>query len=135
MSTVYVLTAINEGKVAECIAIPHGEQNVEYGVRNALFDIYGAANVCSSSVEIGHIPDSIARFLAEKSISIRRTNWKPFKTSWAAPAVNKRYLVKLQNDWVCIATYYLRVGGGYWKDDKGQELTDDVVEFWKGLEE
>jgi hypothetical protein len=125
MSTVYVLTAINEGKVAECIAIPYGEQNVEFGVRNA----------CSSSVEIGHIPDSIARFLAEKSISIRRTNWMPFKTSWAAPAVNKRYLVKLQNDWVCIATYYSRVGGGYWKDDKGQELADDVVEFWKGLEE
>ena len=135
MSTVYVLTAINEGKVAECIAIPHGEQNVEYGVRNALFDIYGAANVCSSSVEIGHIPDSIARFLAEKSINIRRTNWIPFKPSWAAPAPNKRYLVKLQNDWITIATYYLRVGGGYWKDDSGQELADGVVSLWKGLEE
>ena len=68
-------------------------------------------------------------------VSVRRTYWMPFKTSWAAPAVNKRYLVKLQNDWVCIATYYIRVGGGYWIDDKGQELTDDVVEFWKGLEE
>lgn len=72
---------------------------------------------------------------AQRWINLRRTNWIPFKPSWAAPAANKRYLVKLQNDWVCIATYYLRVGGGYWKDDKGQELTDGVVEFWKGLEE
>jgi len=68
-------------------------------------------------------------------VSVRRTYWMPFKTSWAAPAVNKRYLVKLRNDWICIATYYLRVGGGYWKDDRGQELTDGVVEFWKGLDE
>ena len=33
------------------------------------------------------------------------------------------------------ATYYLRVGGGYWKDDRGQELVDGVVSLWKGLEE
>ena len=65
-------------------------------------------------------------------VSVRRTYWMPFR---AAPAVNKRYLVKLRNDWICIATYYLRVGGGYWKDDRGQELTDGVVEFWKGLDE
>lgn len=135
MTQVYVLTANENGKVKECIVIPPDEQNVEFGIRNALYEIYGAANVCSSSREVGHIPDNIARFLAEKSIGVRRTNWKPFKTSWASPAVNNRYLVKLQNDWVCIATYYLRVGGGYWKDDRGQELTDGVVEFWKGLEE
>ena len=135
MTSVYVLIANENEKVKECIVIPSDEKNVEFGIRNALFEIYGAANVCSSIREIGHIPDNIARFLAEKSIGIRRTNWMPFKTSWAAPAVNKRYLVKLQNDWICIATYYLRVGGGYWKDDRGQELADGVVEFWKGLDE
>ena len=61
--------------------------------------------------------------------------WKAYVPGWGAPAVNKRYLVKLINDWITIATYYLRVGGGYWKDDRGQELADGVVSLWKGLEE
>ena len=135
MTSVYVLIANENEKVKECIVIPSDDQNVEFGVRNALYELYGAANVCSGSREIGHIPDNIARFLAEKSIGVSRKGWMPFKTAWAAPAVNKRYLVKLRNGWICCATYYLRVGGGYWKNDSGQELEDGVVEFWKGLEE
>jgi len=62
----------------------------------------------------------------------KRSNWKAMHPGFAAPAVNKRYLVKLINDWICIATY---VGGGYWKNDSGQELADGVVSLWKGLEE
>ena len=65
----------------------------------------------------------------------KRSKWKAYVPGWGAPAVNKRYLVKLINDWITIATYYLRVGGGYWKDDRGQELADGVVSLWKGLEE
>jgi len=65
----------------------------------------------------------------------KRSKWKAYVPKWGAPAVNKRYLVKLINDWITIATYYLRVGGGYWKDDRGQELADGVVSLWKGLEE
>ena len=65
----------------------------------------------------------------------KRSKWKAYVPGWGAPAVNKRYLVKLINDWITIATYYLRVGGGYWKDDRGQELVDGVVSLWKGLEE
>jgi len=65
----------------------------------------------------------------------KRSKWKAYVPAWGAPTVNKRYLVKLINDWITIATYYLRVGGGYWKDDRGQELADGVVSLWKGLEE
>ena len=65
----------------------------------------------------------------------KRSKWKAYVPGWGAPTVNKRYLVKLINDWITIATYYLRVGGGYWKDDRGQELVDGVVSLWKGLEE
>jgi len=65
----------------------------------------------------------------------KRSKWKAYVPGWGAPTVNKRYLVKLINDWITIATYYLRVGGGYWKDDRGQELADGVVSLWKGLEE
>ena len=65
----------------------------------------------------------------------KRSKWKAYVPGWGAPAVNKRYLVKLINDWITIATYYLRVGGGYWKNDSGQELADGVVSLWKGLEE
>ena len=133
MSTVYVLTAINEGKVAECIAIPHDEQNVEFGVRNALFDIYGVANVCSSSVEIGHIPDNIARFLAEKSIRVRRKDWIPFGGS-SAPASGARVLVKMENDYIVIATYYYDGISSRWKNDSGNEIGKGV-KCWKGLEE
>ena len=65
----------------------------------------------------------------------KRSKWKAYVPGWGAPTVNKRYLVKLINDWITIATYYLRVGGGYWKDDRGQELVAGVVSLWKGLEE
>ena len=65
----------------------------------------------------------------------KRSKWKAYVPGWGAPTVNKRYLVKLINDWIAIATYYLRVGGGYWKDDRGQELADGVVSLWKELEE
>ena len=65
----------------------------------------------------------------------KRSKWKAYVPGWGAPAVNKRYLVKLINDWITIATYYPRVGGGYWKDDRGQELVAGVVSLWKGLEE
>ena len=57
----------------------------------------------------------------------KRSKWKAYVPGWGAPTVNKRYLVKLINNWITIATYYLRVGGGYWKDDRGQELADGVV--------
>jgi len=65
----------------------------------------------------------------------KECEWKAYVPGLGAPTVNKRYLVKLINDWITIATYYLRVGGGYWKDDRGQELADGVVSLWKGLEE
>jgi hypothetical protein len=65
----------------------------------------------------------------------KECKWKAYVPGWGAPTVNKRYLVKLINDWITIATYYLHVGGGYWKDDRGQELADGVVSLWKGLEE
>ena len=73
--------------------------------------------------------------LKEATDNNKRSKWKAYVPGWGAPAVNKRYLVKLINDWITIATYYLRVGGGYWKDDRGQELADGVVSLWKGLEE
>ncbi len=71
----------------------------------------------------------------EKHPHLKRNDycWSAFKTSWAAPAVNKRYLVMLENDWICCATYYLRVGGGYWKNDSGQEI--NTVVCWRSLDE
>ena len=55
MTSVYVLIANENEKVKECIVIPSDEKNVEFGIRNALFEIYGAANVCSSNREIGPV--------------------------------------------------------------------------------
>lgn len=55
-----------------------------------------------------------------------------------APELNKRYLVKLSNDWVTCATY-LYSGSSvcspfwWWKDDNGNEIIS--VKYWKGLEE
>ena len=66
-----------------------------------------------------------------------RWSWIPYSTS-SAPAANNRYLVKLANDWVCCATYYLdhQQNGNCqwkWKGDNAQEIIS--VKYWKGLEE
>ena len=131
MSTVYVLIAINEGKVAECIAIPHDEQNVGFGVRNALFDIYGAANVCLNSVEIGHIPDNIARFLAEKSISARRWNIRPIED-----ALNARIAeLEAERRWIPVSERMPEKPGWYpaWYRHNGEwTLREDTYYFGNG---
>jgi len=133
MTTVHVLTAIENSKVKECIVIPHDEVNVEFGVRNALYEIYGAANVCASSREVGYIPSNVSRFLAEKSIGVHKEDkWIP-NSEVSRPASGKRVLVKLSNDWVCCATYFFVNTGSLWKADNGQELIGVVS--WKGLEE
>lgn len=132
MTSIHVLTAIENGKVKECIVIPHDDVNVEFGVRSALYEIYGAANVCSCSREIGHIPVNIARFLAEKSICVRKEDkWISYnKTS---PSIGSRLLVKLSNGWVCIATYMNgdAPGARIWKADNGEQLISVV--YWKEL--
>ena len=135
MTSVRVLIANEENKVKECIVIPADENNLEWGLRQCLNSIYGGGNVVSCSREIGAVPDNIARYAAENYPRRNKGAWMPFKPSWAAPAVNNRYLVKMRNGYIVIATYFLRVGGGYWKNDSGQELADGVVEFWRGLDE
>ena len=132
MTSVYVLVANENEKVKECIVLPNDEQNVEFGVRHALFEIYGAANVCASSREIGHIPDNIARYLAEKSISIRKSGWKYF-SGVSAPLPGLRVLVQFHNGYIAIATYYSDGISSTWKNDSGQ-ITDRPM-YWKRLEE
>ena len=127
MTSVTVLTAIENGKVKECIVIPHDEVNVEFGVRSALYEIYGAANVCYSPREVGWIPQNISRFLAEKSIAVRKED-KWIYYSKTSPSVGSRLLVKLANGWVCIATYMNGDGVGtrIWKADNGEQLISVV---------
>jgi len=132
MTSVYVLIANENEKVKECIVIPSDEQNIEFGVRHALFEIYGDANVCASKREIGHIPDNVAHYLAKKSFKARRNLWIPCSDA-SRPVNGKRVLVKLSNDWVCCATYFFVNTGSVWKADNGQELIGIVS--WKGLEE
>lgn len=132
MTSIHVLTAIENGKVKECIVIPHDDVNVEFGVKSALYEIYGAANVCSCSREIGHIPANIARFLAEKSICVRKED-KWISYSKTSPSIGSRLLVKLSNGWVCIATYMNgdAPGARIWKADNGEQLISVV--YWKEL--
>jgi hypothetical protein len=136
MTSVYVLTAIEYGKVRECIVIPDDEKDVEFGIRSALYEIYGAVNVCSASREVGHIPDNIARHMAKKSITrtiTKRNEWTP-NSEVSRPASGKRVLVKLPNDWVTCATYYYNdLMSHYWRDDNGKVLMSVIS--WRGLEE
>lgn len=139
MASINVLIAIESGKVKECIVIPPDENNVEFGLRNVMYEIYGAQNVCSSSREIGYIPSNIARFLAEKSIGVRRKDWIPFPAGDPGdllPYINTRYLVKLANGWVTCASYFYNNVNNrvdtIWKDDKGEELIS--VCYWKHLD-
>lgn len=136
MTSINVLIALEGGKVKECIVIPPDENNVEFGLRNALYEIYGASKVCSASREIGYIPSNIARFLAEKSIGVRRKDWMPFPDGYPLPYINSRYLVKLANGWVTCASYFCNNVNNrivtIWKDDKGEDLTS--VCYWRHLD-
>ena len=137
MTSINVLIALEGGKVKECIVIPPDENNVEFGLRNALFEIYGAANVCSASREIGHIPSNIARFMAERSVVVHKKAWIPFPAGEPLPYISKRYIVKLANGWVTCASYfYSKVDGSVdtiWESDTGQELI--TVCYWRELDE
>ena len=135
MTTVNVIIAIDDEKVKECVVIPGDENSLEWGVRQALKNIYGAQNVCHSSCEIGHIPDSISRYIIEnypRAIP-QRNQWIPYTSNMSAPANGKRVLAKLANDWICIVTYVLIPGGQKWiSDNQGQEIISVVA--WKELE-
>jgi hypothetical protein len=134
MTSIHVLTAIEDGKVKECIVIPHDEVNVEFGIRSALYEIYGAANVCSGSREIGHIPANIARFLAKKSICVRKEDkWIPYEGAFR-PTTGSRMLVKYANGMVNIANFtYNHESISYqWLDDNGNKV--GCVKFYKVLE-
>ena len=138
MTTVKVLIATENEKVKECIVIPNNDNDLEWGLRNALMKIYGGANVYSSSREIGHIPDNISRFALENYPRpiVKRNDWIPYTSNMSAPANGKRVLAKLANEWVCIVTYVLIPGGHGHKwlsDNQGQEIINVVA--WKGLEE
>lgn len=109
---------------------------------DAKIGIYGIDQKAFTRIDqfITHYNDTISAGKVSVDVKTstdnnKRSKWKAYVPGWGAPAVNKRYFVKLINDWITIATYYLRVGGGYWKDDSGQELADGVVSLWKGLEE
>ena len=109
---------------------------------DAKIGIYGIDQKAFTRIDqfITHYNDAVSAGKVSVDVKTSTDNnksskWKAYVPGWGAPTVNKRYLVKLINDWITIATYYLRVGGGYWKDDRGQELADGVVSLWKGLEE
>lgn len=131
MTSVYVLTATENEKVKECIVLPDDEVNVEFGIRNALYEIYGAGNVMRGKFEIGYIPSNIARYLSEKSIKKQEYGWIKFYESDIRLMIGKRYIVELGNVWKCCATYGHYGGGIYWKDDNGGLLVS--VEYWKEL--
>jgi hypothetical protein len=134
MTSVTVLTAIENGKVKECIVIPHDEINVEFGIRSALYEIYGAANVCAAPREVGYIPSNIARFLAEKSICVRKEDkWIPYEGAFR-PTTGSRVLVKFANGNINIANFiYDAQAIRYrWVDDNGNEC--GTVKFYKVLE-
>lgn len=136
MTTVKVLIASENEKVKECIVIPNDDNNLEWGLRQALISIYGNANVCSSSREIGRIPDNISRYIIENYPRAvpKRNKWIPYTTNMSAPANGKRVLAKLENNWVCIVTYVLIPGGHKWlSDNQGQEVENVIA--WCGLEE
>ena len=109
---------------------------------DAKIGIYGIDQKAFTRIDqfITHYNDAVSAGKVSVDVKTSTDNnksskWKAYVPGWGAPTVNKRYLVMLINDWITIATYYLRVGGGYWKDDRGQELADGVVSLWKGLEE
>ena len=139
MTEVYVLIANENERVKECIVLPKedGVQFVEFGVRKALQNIYGTANVTSSSRIIGEVPSNIGRYLAENSIK-KGPTWISCKDSWNAPAINERYLVKLSNGWITIASYFYKKEPGSvhpgWKNDSGVWIDNESVLEWKRLE-
>lgn len=129
MTIVNVLVANGNEKVKECIVIPHGENDLEWGLRQALIKIYGGANVFSCSRKIGHIPDNISGYIAENycKVSVKDDQWVSYTgDSPEYPNFNERVLVKLANEWITTATY---VHHFLWKDDNGNELIS--VLFWK----
>lgn len=132
MTTVKILTAIENKKVKECIVIPEDECYVS-GLMNTLVDIYGGENVCLSSCKIGHIPDNISRYIIENYPRAvpKRNEWIYY--SKMAPSIGSRLLVKLSNGWVCIATYMNGDAPGtrIWKADNGEQLISVVS--WKEL--
>lgn len=132
MTSVFVLIANENEKVKECMVIPHDESNVVIGVREALFEIYGAANVCVSSREIGHIPDNIAQYLSKKSVG-KGSGWIRF-TPYSTPKNNARVLVKFTNGYVNIANYSSEGNMLYrWRSENGEKFGEVVS--WKELDE
>ena len=83
-----------------------------------------------------------ARYVSEGvAVRTKKGNWIPCKPSWAAPACNSRQIVKLNNGWVCCATYFYNKDHAekdpcwQWKNDSGEWIDPDAVIYWKGLEE
>ena len=83
-----------------------------------------------------------ARYVSEGvAVRTKKGNWIPYKPSWGAPACNSRQIVKLNNGWVCCATYSYNKNHlekdpcWQWKNDSGEWIDPDAVIYWKGLEE
>ena len=83
-----------------------------------------------------------ARYVSEGvAVRTKKGNWIPYKPSWAAPACNSRQIVKLNNGWVCCATYFYNKDHAekdpcwQWKNDSGEWIDPGAVIYWKGLEE
>lgn len=139
MTEVYVLIAHENEKVEECIVLPKedGVQFVEFGVRTALRGIYG--NVTVTSRTIGDIPSNIGRYLASNSIK-KGPIWVSFKDTSNTPILNERYLVRLSNGWITIASYFYKKEHKQgepcngWKNDSGVWIDNESVLEWKRLE-
>ena len=131
MSDVRVLIAIDDNKVKECIVVPAVSTSLEWGLRQALIEIYGGANVCSASRTIGDIPSSISRYVAEKFNLVKE--WIP-NTNYSRPPTGKRVLAKLKNNWVCCATHWIACDRPIWKNDTGADIDNSNVLSWKELE-
>ena len=58
---VEVLTASENDGIKECMVFADSFDYSE--IRQSLIDIYGGRNVCLSSIEIGHIPENIKRYV------------------------------------------------------------------------
>lgn len=147
----YLVNGKDVGRGTYLTCLEHNETRHCKNKTEALFQMRQPWVWCDGCAQINFNTERIDQFITnyihavsagKVSVDVKtstdnnkRSKWKAYVPGWGAPTVNKRYLVKLINDWITIATYYLRVGGGYWKDDRGQELVDGVVSLWKGLEE
>ena len=97
--------------------------------------------IALEDAKVFHLFDSARYVLEGVAVRTKKGNWIPYKPSWAAPACNSRQIVKLNNGWVCCATYYYNKNHlekdacWQWKNDSGEWIDQDAVVYWKGLEE